>query len=159
MNIFFLDTDPETAAVMQCDKHIVKMPLETAQMLCAVYHRYGEPAPYKLTHANHPSTRWAGDSAENYRWLWDHGMALCEEYTHRYGKVHACRKILEAVQFPPAGIPDIGFTVVPQAMPDQYKNVNPIQAYRNYYINEKHSIATWKNRQKPTFMEKSSCNA
>jgi hypothetical protein len=57
MNIFFLDTDPEAAAVMQCDKHIVKMPLETAQMLCAVYHRYGEPAPYKLTHANHPSTR------------------------------------------------------------------------------------------------------
>ena len=156
MNIFFLDTNPETAAVMQCDKHIVKMPLETAQMLCAVYHRYGEPAPYKLTHANHPSTRWAGDSAENYRWLWDHGMALCEEYTHRYGKTHACQKILESVRFPPAGIPEIGFTPAPQAMPDQYKNLNPIQAYRNYYINEKSVIATWKNRQKPTFMEKSS---
>ena len=41
MNIFVLDESPVTSAQMQCDKHIVKMPLETAQMLCSVWHRYG----------------------------------------------------------------------------------------------------------------------
>ena len=34
MNIFVLDENPVIAAKMACDKHIVKMILESAQMLC-----------------------------------------------------------------------------------------------------------------------------
>jgi len=154
MNIFFLDLDPEKAAVLQCDKHIVKMPLETAQMLCTVYHRYGEQAPYKSTHANHPSTQWAGSSIENYRWLWKHGVALCNEYTHRYGKVHACLNILTIVQCPPVKLVARGFTRMPQAMPDQYKGEDVVQAYREYYKGEKAKIATWRApREVPVFMK------
>ena len=70
MNIFVLDKSPIISAQMQCDKHIVKMPLETAQMLCSVWHRYGQGmnVPYKEAHKNHPCTLWAMETRSNYEW-------------------------------------------------------------------------------------------
>ena len=84
MNIFVLDYNPKRAAQMQCDKHVVKMPLETAQILCSAF----EPgtAPYKRTHYNHPCSVWGRESKVNYKWLIEHGLALSDEYTYRYGK-------------------------------------------------------------------------
>ena len=76
MNIFVLDKDPKKAATQQIDKHIVKMPLESAQMLCAALARHGrEDTPYKATHKNHPCTLWAGESQGNFRWLVKHGYS------------------------------------------------------------------------------------
>ena len=91
MNIFIVDKHPSAAAKMLCDKHIVKMPLETAQMLCSVWHRYGfgGKVKYKEAYKNHPCTLWAGDSEDNYGWLLQQGMELGEEYTSRYNKTHA----------------------------------------------------------------------
>ena len=96
MNIFFVDNNPETAARMLCDKHIVKMPLESAQMLSSVWHRYGhgDKVQYKESFKNHPMTIWAGDSYENYIWLRKHALELCFEYTRRYGKVHKCQQVI-----------------------------------------------------------------
>ncbi len=163
MNIFVLDKSPIISAQMQCDKHIVKMPLETAQMLCSVWHRYGEgdKVPYKEAHRNHPCTLWAGDSAENYEWLWQHGMELCFEYTRRYNKIHKCQQVimdldkLHATMFYYC---DTNGTVHPQCMPDEYKVgycgdaeiTNSILAYRTYYVNGKKDIAKWeKSRPMP----------
>jgi len=157
MNIFVLDECPVISAQMQCDKHIVKMPLETAQMLCSVWHRYGEgdKVPYKEAHKKHPCTLWAGDSLLNYDWLWKHGMELCFEYTRRYNKIHKCQQVimdLEVYQCPFAfPIRDYG-TPHPQCMPDEYKCAfdDPVQAYRKYYINDKKDIAKWeKSRVAP----------
>ena len=67
MNIFYLDQDIQTCVEYHCDKHVVKMPLETTQMLCTVYHRYGAIAPYKPVHAKHPCTLWAGNNVLNYK--------------------------------------------------------------------------------------------
>jgi len=153
MNIFFLDSNPKVAAQLLCDKHIVKMPLETAQMLCTAYDRHGETAPYKSTHKNHPSTLWAGQTIENYRWLWKHGMALCEEYTYRYDKRHACEDILLVVQCPPIALTARGFTKMPQAMPEEYKQQESTEAYKAYYRGQKAQIATWRKRPIPAFME------
>lgn len=74
MNIFVLAGNPWDSAKMQCDKHVVKMPLETAQMLCSVWHRYGhgDKVPYKEAHKKHPCTLWAGDTKQNYKWLYHH---------------------------------------------------------------------------------------
>ena len=82
MNIFVLDESPVTSAQMQCDKHIVKMPLETAQMLCSVWHRYGvgDLVPYKEVHKKHPCTLWAGDSMDNYDWLWQDKFVTSLEF-------------------------------------------------------------------------------
>ena len=89
MNIFVLHTDPEKAATMMCDKHVIKMVLETAQMLCTIAHGMGyDGAPYRSTHKNHPCTVWAAKTSSNWSWLLRHGFALCDEYTKRYGKNH-----------------------------------------------------------------------
>ena len=82
MNIFVLDTDPTIAAQMQCDKHVVKMPLECAQMLSTVHRHYGSDdfQLYKSTHKHHPCTLWAASSRANYAWLFDHFRALNDEY-------------------------------------------------------------------------------
>ena len=91
MNIFYLDECPVKAAQVQYNKHVVKMILESAQMLCAAHHVYGsteqkENVPYKLAHKNHPSTIWARENALHYNWLYNHMKALGNEYTKRYGK-------------------------------------------------------------------------
>ena len=93
MNIFVLDNDPIVAAQSQSDKHVVKMVLETAQMLCAAFPP-GE-APYKRSYYNHPCTVWARKSDDNYYWLCRHGIALSVEYTHRYGKRHKSQDVIE----------------------------------------------------------------
>ena len=84
MNIFVLSEDPIEAAQMQCDQHVVKMTLETAQMLCTPFPNGS--APYKHTHYNHPCNVWVRESKANFIWLCDHGDALAQEYTDRCEK-------------------------------------------------------------------------
>lgn len=155
MNIFYLDHDPAVAAMYQHDKHVVKMCLETAQILCAVYHRYGQSAPYKPTHENHPCVLWAGDCVLNYRWLVKHGEALCHEYTHRYGKKHACENIIQQVWIAPLALAERvrRQTMPPQCMPDEYKVPGlTVLAYRNYYLGAKVANQNWTRRARPNFV-------
>ena len=145
MNIFYLHEDPVEAAKLQYNKHVVKMILESAQMLCTAHHEImGDDAdvPYKRAHVNHPSTIWARRSAQNYVWLYDHFVALAQEYKKRYGKDHlSYTKCEPYLRFLPGGLPYTGFTQPPQAMPDEYKDECSLQAYWNYYINDKKHIA------------------
>jgi len=145
MNIFYLHKDPVEAAKLQYNKHVVKMILESAQMLCTAHHEImGDDAdvPYKRAHVNHPSTIWARRSAQNYVWLYDHFVALAQEYKKRYGKDHlSYTKCEPYLRFLPGGLPYTGFTQPPQAMPDEYKDECSLQAYWNYYINDKKHIA------------------
>jgi len=145
MNIFYLHRDPKKAARYQYNKHVVKMILESAQMLCTAHHEImGDDAdvPYKRAHVNHPSTIWARQSAENYTWLFDHMVELGKEYTRRYGKTHlTITKCFLPLYRIPVGLEWSGFTQPPQAMPDEYKDPCSVQAYWNYYIGEKFNIA------------------
>tara|TARA_R100001443_G_scaffold71964_1_gene80097 strand:+ start:378 stop:863 length:486 start_codon:yes stop_codon:yes gene_type:complete len=145
MNIFYLHKDPVEAAKLQYNKHVVKMILESAQMLCTAHHEImGDDAdvPYKRAHVNHPSTIWARRSAQNYAWLYDHFVALAQEYKKRYGKDHlSYTKCEPYLRFLPGGLAYTGFTQPPQAMPDEYKDECSLQAYWNYYINDKKHIA------------------
>jgi hypothetical protein len=145
MNIFYLHKDPVEAAKLQYNKHVVKMILESAQMLCTAHHEImGDDAdvPYKRAHVNHPSTIWVRRSAQNYVWLYDHFVALAQEYKKRYGKDHlSYTKCEPYLRFLPGGLPYTGFTQPPQAMPEEYKDECSLQAYWNYYINDKKHIA------------------
>ena len=146
MNIFVLDNCPEFAAKYQCDKHVVKMVLETAQLLCSAH----ETAPYKRTHYNHPCAIWTRSSMGNYDWLVRHGLALAREYTFRYNKIHKSTEVIEWAMLNKPNILDLGLLPFAQAMPDQYKNPNDaVSAYRNYYMNEKARIATWTKTETP----------
>ena len=147
MNIFYLDKDPFKAAELQYNKHVVKMILESAQMLCTAHHVYGNPndMPYKQAHLNHPSTIWVRENSLHYDWLYEHMLALGKEYTRRYGKTHlSITKCYEALSVHPENIPHESFEQPPQCMPDEYKDKCSVQAYWNYYIGEKHSVANKK---------------
>ena len=153
MNIFYLDKCPDKAARLQYNKHVVKMILESAQMLCTAHHCYGdkdqvENVPYKQAHLNHPSTIWTRRSKSTYMWLYNHMIALGDEYKKRYGKTHlSITKCKDFLAIPPRHIQGDDWCQPPQAMPDEYKTECSIQAYWNYYIGEKHTIANPKTEK------------
>jgi hypothetical protein len=146
MNIFILDKNPKTCAEYHCDKHVVKMILESAQMLCTVLSQNNIEVPYKPTHAKHPCTIWASQSVANFNWLRDLSKFLNDEYKLRYDKKinHKSYDVIKS-------LPDykhkcLDLTAFAMAMPDEYKCDNPVVAYRNYYKQDKKNIATWKNK-------------
>jgi hypothetical protein len=152
MNIFVLDENPQIAAQMHNDKHVVKMVLETAQLLCGVHwvtdSQYS--IPYKLSHKNHPCSIWVRECIENYIWLCDLGLSLCEEYTHRYGKRHKSQDIIEWALVNKPELKENGdITPFVLAMPDECKKTSAVDSYRLYYITHKSNISSWKNRNKP----------
>ena len=161
MNIFYFSDSPIDCAIAQPDKMLVKMPLETAQMLSTAHREldgddYADKVGlYKRAYWNHPCTIWAREAYDNYRWLYKHFIALGEEYTFRYGKSHASITKLKDVLEPcPLKINKGKMTPLAQAMPEEYKHENPIVAYRNYCIHEKHYAKWERGRSKPTWWTK-----
>lgn len=154
MNIFVLHQNPIKAAQSLCDKHIVKMVIESAQIMSTVHQGYGAKTHYRATHAHHPCTVWAGVSASNYAWLLAHAVAMCQEYTHRYEREHASEKwITGELHHLPPGIPNVGLTPFAQAMPDAYRNEDAVLAYRTYYLKDKAYFAKWTNRDVPAWFQ------
>lgn len=150
MNIFYLDNNPKTCARYHCDKHVVKMILETAQLLCGAHWATGGEAQYKPTHLNHPCAIWTRKSLSNYKWLCELGFQLCLEYTRRYGKQHKTQDVIVWCCDNHPEIEDNGYNKPPLAMPDECKiGNNPMLSYRNYYMKEKRDFCTWKNMTQP----------
>lgn len=150
MNIFILDKNPEKCAKYHVDRHVVKMPLETAQLLCTALKLNGcENVPYKQTHINHPCSVWARKTRNNFKYLAELGLELCKEYTFRYERQHGCKEIIEQCLENKLFIPDGELTDFALAMPDEYRSNCAISSYRKYYINDKKHIAKWKNRTVP----------
>ena len=152
MNIFALDMNPDVCARYHNDKHCVKMIVESAQLLSTAHHVAESPVAsqlYRKTHTNHPCAKWVRESKANYEWLYFLFVALSHEYTHRYGKTHKTldEKGIALGNLP--NMPDVGLTDFPQCMPDEYKNDDPVEAYREYYRKGKAHLAAWKNRDVP----------
>ena len=171
MNIFYLSKDPIEAAQMSCDKHVCKMIVESAQLLSTVHRFYDgseytdktvngrrikrwrhpdtklEKVLYKAGWLKHPSTIWLLESAYNYKWLYNHMMALGDEFTKRYGKKHlTIEKMKDVLSNPPKNIPLNRIATEPKpAMPDECKvDGDSVASYRKYYLMKKRSFATWK---------------
>jgi len=144
-----LDRDPVKAATDQCDKHIVKMPLETAQMLCTVARANGYDAPYRSTHAKHPCTLWAGSSTESLAWLIEHGIALCDEYSRRYGREHKSKAVIEHVSRLRLKLSKESMPAFAQAMPESFKDADAVKAYRSFYREAKAGFAVWSHSTIP----------
>jgi hypothetical protein len=175
MNRFILDENPVVAAQYHCDKHVVKMILEEAQMLCTAHriidgNEYVDASSgrkikrwrlnddrevllYKATHVGHPCTQWVMESNNNYNWAVVLFLALLNEYAVRYGKVHKCQGMVDLLKNPPQNIRVGHLTQFPQAMPDDCKQENPIDGYRDYYINHKARFAKWTNREIPEWFK------
>jgi hypothetical protein len=180
MNIFYIDKDPKVCAEQMVDKHVVKMILETAQLLSTA-HRIldgeeyiGQSASgrkarrwrlpddrdtilYSATHINHPSAVWCRRSNNNYTWLFCHFLYLCKEYTHRYNnKIHKCEMnslFVERLSRLPTNIPVGYFTPVTPAMADEYIiSPDSVTNYRNYYRRGKTHLHKWTKRQPPEWL-------
>lgn len=152
MNIFILDEDPVQAAKYQCDKHVVKMILESAQLLSGVHRHFGVNVGYNLGkgHMNHPCSIWARTSYANYDWLMAHADALGQEYYTRYGKIHKSSEVIDSL--PTASLYDFSLsdlTPFAKCVPDDLRHLETVDAYRLYYCREKAEFAKWKDGNVP----------
>jgi hypothetical protein len=186
MNIFYLDPDPKICAEMHLDKHVVKMIIEYAQLMSTA-HRVIDGEEYtdltangrrikrwrinderegqlmKASHINHPSGIWCRENLANYHWLYRMWFHLLEEYTHRYGKTHACARLKDVLRFPPTKIAIGDFYAPTPAMPVEVKIelLNPVagrkydvlKSYHNYYIQNKAHFAKWTKREVPLWFK------
>lgn len=157
MNIFALDQDPAKAAAFHCDVHVVKMILESAQMLSTVLRGIGADCPslYKPTHAKHPCTIWAGETRSNFLWLVSLATELGKEHARRHSpkRPHKSLSVIHTARTMAAGLPAGPLTPFAQAMPDDLRDPDPVLAYRQYYRRDKAHMAKWRApSQRPAFM-------
>jgi len=149
MNIFVLDENPvKSAQAMDCVR-VPKMVTESAQMMASALRRWGATdeqmpltksgSPYKGGYHHHPCTIFAGDTRANFKWLAHHAEALLDEYYHRFGKVHACHNPIYQMSSMSKMIPEGDLMPFAQAMPDEFKHEDAVQAYRAYYHSKIHS--------------------
>ena len=178
MNIFYLHDSPKISAQMHCDKHVVKMCTEYAQLLSTAHrvldgekyidstsgrniqrwrmHNKSELLLYKASHVNHPSAVWTRETNQNYEWLAIQWVYLLQEYHYRYGKDHGAGKLRFVLMNIPYNI-DItsNWSDPPPAMPsecivtDEFGFVDIVNSYRNYYIQKKSMFAKWTKRETP----------
>lgn len=178
MNIFYVDESPIEAAQALVDKHVVKMILESAQLLSTAHRLLDgeeiegrsktgrkarrwilsdarEDVLYQATHINHPSAVWCRESIENYNWLVDHFYELGFEYTYRYGKIHKCFQgdFAYMLQSPPKNLKEYYWTTMPSCMAPEYIiSETPLTNYRNYYRMGKSNLHKWTRREKPEWI-------
>ena len=152
MNIFVLDFNIKKCAQYHCDKHVMKMILESAQILSAVLRLNDIDYGYKATHLNHPCTLWTGKSLSNWKWLRSLAFELNNEYRFRFEK-RVNHKSFDLIQdMPVPNIPDFGLTSFAEVMPEKYRYENPVISYRNYYLGEKKNILSWTKRPVPSWV-------
>ena len=152
MNVFHLSRDPEKSARFHCDKHIVKMILEYAQLLSTANRLNDIDEGYKVTHKNHPCAIWARHSLDNWLFLRELAFYCNKEFRYRYGHVknHKSYDVISSLSVP--DIPKLGLTRPPLCMPDDVKLDLVIPSYRNYYKVYKREFAYWTKRDIPKFM-------
>lgn len=177
MNIFVLNEDPQIAAVEHCDKHVVKMILESGQMMSTAHRmldgveerrpsksgktmsRYWvlpddrEDVMYKAVHMHHPCTVWTMESSENYKWHYDLFINLCDEFTFRYGKIHGTEeKLSEPLRHLPKNIPIGPMTPFRLAMGSNPECMfeDPVKSYQAFYKTKQERFSMdWTKRPTP----------
>tara|TARA_A100000172_G_scaffold35338_1_gene21453 strand:- start:14 stop:541 length:528 start_codon:yes stop_codon:yes gene_type:complete len=157
MNIFHLDKNPVLCAKWLCDKHCVKMVLETAQMLCTGYQKnFGiKNDLYKTAFPKHPMTIWVGNSRGNFQFTFDLFKNLLDEYTYRYNKIHKCQKIYDLLNSKYNNWQSDMFGIMsnpPLCMPDEYKIGDYVESYRRYYIGAKKKLAKYNHSEPPYWL-------
>ena len=163
MNLFLLHRKLRKAARYHNNKHVVKMVLETTQILYTSHYILNKSQNwqdkfklkiYRKTHVNHPICKWLIESVYNYKFTLKLGFLLCKEYKFRYNRTHKCYNHLKELSknYPEYNISDKKITKMPICMPDIYKQNDPVLSYRNYYNNEKISFCVYKNREKPYWL-------
>lgn len=170
MNIFVLDFDPVQAARYLCSKHVVKMAVETLQILTTAVIQCGADqqqlpltksgTPVKQTHINHPSCVWSRQTQANFDWVCEHGKAICSEYTYRYNKQHFCEAGIHKLSALRDLIPSgelqefaiaINDSMICRTNPN-FESMSAVEKYREYYRCDKLFTDWGTKRTKPEWM-------
>jgi Pyrimidine dimer DNA glycosylase len=138
MNIFAVSTDPATCARALDNRRLVKMVLETGQLLSVGRAAHGLSSPYKPTHANHPVAIWVRANRANLNWTFALLKALAAEFEFRFGKEH--KTWLAFRHFGPDHVPEAGARRTPfqnsarnLAIGLDFSDIKPTtKAYRAY---------------------------
>ena len=172
MNIFVTSPDPAECAAVLADAHVIKMAVETAQILSSALHRMGFVRPsgcgvglalghcfYKPTHTGHPCVMWAARDPRNFGWLVKHGIFLCAEYSRRFGgKRHGSLDVIERAAEAAMRLP--GYSSEPpsafaRVFPDAFADLSVHSGYRAYlkakYQSWPESRQRWTNSQRPAW--------
>jgi len=154
MNHFILDENLEQSVEYHVDAHIVKMGIEATQMCStALYQQFGLSMGYSPVYQSHPLVKWTGYSRQNWMWMAAYGMAIFREYTHRFGREHASQVVLEGMIQYVAQLDtrswNVGLTPHHLAVAPEMKGLDPVDAYRAYYLKYKTRLFKWTNREIP----------
>lgn len=156
MNIFCTDRDAGLSASYLDDKRVIKMVLETAQLLSSAIRSHGINEGYRISHLNHPCAKWTRASRQHFLWLVEHGKALNRTYYKAYGKTHQAVYVIDECLEYASVIPDNGWTDWPNCTDDKVSDIPITDLYRNY-MNRKWNnddfVVTWKNRPIPEWRE------
>lgn len=164
MNIFATNECPVKSAQALPNILVNKMILESAQILSTAHFELdGKQVGYKPTHKNHPCSIFARKSSGNYKWLWEHYKALCDEFTFRTGKVHKTSSLLETLKTPPKNIGNSAVSIDFMCMPDEHKRTLNVHENYKLYLNAKFKEwgtrqdrpvkAEWTKRNKPEWVK------
>lgn len=162
MNIFVIDQNQYLCATYHTDTHVVKMPVETAQMLSFAYYHpelwKGEIPDilmkFSKSHDNHPCSLWIRESLENFIWTCNLGIQLVKEFRYRFNPIkhQRCLDIFEWCLRNPPNLPSKCLTPFALAMPDNFKVESDIESYRNLYRYGKSDLHKWTKREKPQWI-------
>ena len=163
MNRFLINYTPDLIAADLCDKHVVKMPLEEAQMLCTVVRKYNneyadEHELYRAVHQKHPCTIWAGMTSGNYNFSLGMFDAMCTEYRYRYGRTHASYRLYDALKDAEKYVPSGTMTPHPECFSEHTHLKSgkdwPIVSYRQFYKTKQDRFKmVWTKRPVPYWFE------
>lgn len=161
MNIFAVDQNPTISAQSLVDRHVVKMILESSQMLCLA-HACSKSSNlpsfiWKSTSwKNHPCSKWVCLSSSNYLWLAQHNQSLCNEYTFRYNKIHKleqCGMVSWLLNNIPSSLTKKNITPFAEATGNIHEN-DSVSTYKRYYLEHKQHLMVWTKREPPEWIKK-----
>ena len=155
MNIFVTDYCPVASAINLDDSRVIKMVLETTQILHMCIKQTDTTIPlYRPTHIKHPVVLWAKKNTRNTWWLYQHGVALLQEYSHRFGKIHACTDRLFLLPIAKAGLPfEWQNSARNKKLNLDFSHLPVVQGYREY-LKVRWSTASrlkWTDRNPPNW--------
>jgi len=153
MNVFILDEDMRKSVIYHPDKHIVKMPIESAQLLSNAFYLTGNMPKkvYRPSHLNHPINKWVCESLNNWLWLAEYTLLMGDEYTFRYGKRHQSVEMVKKFTIPE--LPILGMTPFVKCVPQEFKHLDVVEAYRQYFIRDKKHLKKYTKRDIPEWWE------
>lgn len=163
MNLFIPSPIIETSVQSLDDRRLIKMCLETAQLLSTAVRIIDEDTTlpvYKLTHKNHPVAVWVRQTSGNYIYTLNYFKAICDEYSYRFKKTHKSFSLYPIfVKFITSNeyIPLMDSSITPFANCTDYKTDEVHTAYKkcltNKWNNDKIS-PRWTKRNVPSFFTK-----